>query len=115
MPIYEYSCKACGAELEIRQKFADDPLTDCPECGSPSLERLVSTSSFALKGDGWYADGYGPKKAESKSEGTKDTKDGKETKDSKEKTADKKSDDKGKNPAPSKSSSGSGSDMKKAS
>ena len=66
MPIYEYACKACGASLEVRQKFSDDPLTECPECGAPSLERLVSASSFALKGDGWYADGYGGKKQDAK-------------------------------------------------
>ena len=76
MPIYEYRCKACGAEMDIRQKFADDPLTDCPECGASELERLVSTSSFALKGSGWYADGYTGAKSEPKAaEGSKDTKD----------------------------------------
>jgi putative FmdB family regulatory protein len=62
MPLYEYVCSDCGAELEVRQKFSDDPLKDCPTCGNPSLERLVSQSSFALKGGGWYADGYGSKK-----------------------------------------------------
>ena len=67
MPIYEYACKSCGANMEIRQKFSDDPLTDCPECGAPTLERLVSASSFSLKGSGWYADGYGGPKPESKS------------------------------------------------
>jgi putative FmdB family regulatory protein len=59
MPMYEYGCKSCGHAMEARQKFSDAPLTDCPACGQAELERLVSASSFALKGGGWYADGYG--------------------------------------------------------
>lgn len=67
MPIYEYACKVCGHEMEARQKFSDAPLTECPSCGASALERLVSNSSFALKGSGWYADGYGGKKSDGKS------------------------------------------------
>jgi putative FmdB family regulatory protein len=54
MPIYEYRCESCGKELEKIQKFSDQPLNDCPECGKPSLKKLVSASSFRLKGTGWY-------------------------------------------------------------
>jgi len=54
MPIYEYRCESCGAELEKIQKFSDAPLTDCPACGKASLKKLVSASSFRLKGTGWY-------------------------------------------------------------
>lgn len=70
MPIYEYACKACEKGFEIRQKIADAPLIDCPSCGAPELERLVSASSFALKGGGWYADGYGEQKKSKESSGT---------------------------------------------
>ena len=97
MPIYEYACKACGAALEIRQKFSDAALTDCPACGAPALERLVSASSFSLKGSGWYADGYTGerKKAEASSDsgdtGTKDAKDKTDT--SSTKTSEKKTSD----------------------
>jgi putative FmdB family regulatory protein len=59
MPLYEYACAECGHQLEARQKMSDPPLKICPKCGDESLERLVSRSSFALKGSGWYADGYG--------------------------------------------------------
>lgn len=59
MPIYEYACTRCGHALEANQKFSDPPLTTCSSCGEEGLERLVSRSSFALKGAGWYADGYG--------------------------------------------------------
>lgn len=72
MPIYEYVCNDCNNPLEVRQKFFDDPLTDCPECGASSLERLVSNSSFALKGSGWYADGYSEKKGADKPAEAKD-------------------------------------------
>lgn len=54
MPIYEYRCDACGAELEKLQKISDPPLQDCPECGRAALAKLVSASSFRLKGSGWY-------------------------------------------------------------
>jgi putative FmdB family regulatory protein len=54
MPIYEYRCASCGAELEKLQKISDPPLIECPECGKDSLVKLVSASSFRLKGSGWY-------------------------------------------------------------
>ena len=59
MPMYEYACGSCGSHLEIRQRITEDPITTCPRCETDTLERLVSMSSFALKGGGWYADGYG--------------------------------------------------------
>ncbi|MCF6193658.1 MAG: zinc ribbon domain-containing protein [Kangiellaceae bacterium] len=54
MPIYEYKCTECDHRLEKLQKMNDDPLKDCPECGKSSLTKLVSASSFKLKGSGWY-------------------------------------------------------------
>lgn len=55
MPIYEYRCEKCGHELEIIQKLADAPLSDCPECGeAAALRKLVSAAGFRLKGGGWY-------------------------------------------------------------
>lgn len=54
MPIYEYRCEACGAELEKLQKISDPVLRDCPECGRETLVKLVSATSFRLKGSGWY-------------------------------------------------------------
>jgi len=54
MPIYEYRCEACGHGLEAIQKFSDAPLTECPECGKASLQKLISAPSFHLKGSGWY-------------------------------------------------------------
>ena len=66
MPIYEYQCKACGHRLECLQKFSDQPLTKCPECGKDSLSKCVSLPSFQLKGTGWYETDYKRKKTEEK-------------------------------------------------
>ncbi len=57
MPIYEYECDACEHRFEVlvRDRTAKSA---CPECASDKLNRLISTCAFALKGGGWYADGY---------------------------------------------------------
>lgn len=57
MPVYEYECPTCQSVIEVQQKIADPPLASCPECQSP-VRKLMSMSSFQLKGGGWYADGY---------------------------------------------------------
>jgi putative FmdB family regulatory protein len=57
MPLYEYECTKCGEIEEAIQKFSDPPLTTCPHC-SGKLNKLISQSSFHLKGTGWYATGY---------------------------------------------------------
>jgi len=57
MPIYEYECSQCGNVLEVLQKFSDAPLKVCEHC-SGSLHKIVSQSSFHLKGTGWYVTDY---------------------------------------------------------
>ncbi len=57
MPTYEYRCKKCKHEFERFQKITDEPVKKCPKCKG-DVERLVSGSSFLLKGSGWYKDGY---------------------------------------------------------
>ncbi|THB70514.1 MAG: zinc ribbon domain-containing protein [Desulfobulbaceae bacterium] len=57
MPVYEYECKSCEMVLEVQQKMSDAPLAECPTCKGP-VKKLMSMSSFQLKGGGWYADGY---------------------------------------------------------
>ena len=57
MPVYEYECPACEKVIEVQQRISDDPLSTCPECGG-EVKKLVSMSSFHLKGGGWYSDGY---------------------------------------------------------
>jgi putative FmdB family regulatory protein len=55
MPIYEYRCSTCGHQLEVLQKLSEPRLTGCPECGKPTLAKLLSAAGFQLKGSGWYA------------------------------------------------------------
>jgi putative FmdB family regulatory protein len=54
MPIYEYQCQECGHQLEALQKISDAPLTECPHCGKPALNKLISAAGFRLSGSGWY-------------------------------------------------------------
>lgn len=62
MPIYEYQCQSCHAVFEEWQSGFEEQEMACPECGGES-RKLISHSSFHLKGSGWYADGYGGKSA----------------------------------------------------
>jgi putative FmdB family regulatory protein len=57
MPVYEYECSGCQKIFEIQQRIADAPVSVCPDCGG-SVRKLISMSSFQLKGSGWYTDGY---------------------------------------------------------
>ncbi len=60
MPIYEYECIDCGDHVEALQRFSDKPLKKCKSC-SGKLQRLISQSSFHLKGTGWYVTDYADK------------------------------------------------------
>lgn len=60
MPIYEYRCKGCNQVTEVLQRVSDPPLKRCESCAG-RLEKLISRTSFQLKGDGWFAQGYGAK------------------------------------------------------
>jgi len=75
MPIYEYECLSCREVHEKIQKFADEPLTICPKCGG-KLKKLISNTSFVLKGTGWYKTDYasGDNKAAIESEKKEDKK-----------------------------------------
>ena len=53
MPTYEYACTACGHRLDAVQKFSDDPLTECPECGG-ALRKVYGAVGIVLKGSGFY-------------------------------------------------------------
>jgi putative FmdB family regulatory protein len=58
VPIYEYVCEACGRLTEVMQRMSDPPPAACPACGGPKLSKVVSRTSFQLKGGGWYSDLY---------------------------------------------------------
>ncbi|RME49853.1 MAG: zinc ribbon domain-containing protein [Deltaproteobacteria bacterium] len=61
MPIYEYRCDSCHQEFEAVQKITADPLDTCSLCGAPNPRKLISNSSFVLKGSGWYVTDYARK------------------------------------------------------
>ncbi len=72
MPIYEYQCRSCGKLHEIIQRYTDAPLAACPECGG-EMKKLISNTSFVLKGTGWYKTDYasgGGRKATEGEEGS---------------------------------------------
>lgn len=57
MPIYEYKCTECGEQFEVNQRMADAQLTKCGSCGGV-LKKLITNTSFVLKGSGWYVTDY---------------------------------------------------------
>ncbi|MGB9179205.1 MAG: FmdB family zinc ribbon protein [Pyrinomonadaceae bacterium] len=67
MPLYEYECRKCKAHTEVMQKITDKPLTKCRKCGG-RLEKQWSSTSFQLKGSGWYVTDYSARKSETKEE-----------------------------------------------
>jgi putative FmdB family regulatory protein len=58
MPVYEYACEKCKHEFEVEQRISDDPVRSCPKCRARKVKRLISRTSFVLKGSGWYSDLY---------------------------------------------------------
>ncbi|HZR50729.1 MAG TPA: FmdB family zinc ribbon protein [Streptosporangiaceae bacterium] len=53
MPTYQYACRECGQQVEAVQKFSDDPLTVCDNCGG-SLRKVFSPVGIVFKGSGFY-------------------------------------------------------------
>lgn len=60
MPTYTYQCDSCGNGFEAVQRFADDPLTECPECGA-AIRRVIQPVGVVFKGSGWYITDSRPK------------------------------------------------------
>lgn len=72
MPVYEYQCSACRHIEEAFQKISDPPLAVCPRCMGP-LSKMISHSSFHLKGSGWYVTDYGGTKNRDSSDKSQST------------------------------------------
>lgn len=56
MPLYDFKCEECEHAFEVIQKHSDNH-PQCIKCGK-STKKIISNTSFILKGDGWYKDGY---------------------------------------------------------
>jgi putative FmdB family regulatory protein len=65
MPIYEYRCMKCGKTFEVLQSISANPITKCMYCQGKT-KKIVSLSSFQLKGNGWYLTDYKKKGSEGK-------------------------------------------------
>lgn len=101
MPIYEYKCDRCNAVFEVRQKFADEPLTVHEECGGP-VHRLLSAPALQFKGSGWYITDYARAGSSgSKSESKSDSAKGEAKESSKESKSESKTDSNGSTSTPS--------------
>ncbi len=79
MPIYEYKCEKCNRHHEIMQKITDKPFSICPSCGG-TMKKMISNTSFVLKGSGWYVTDYAGK-------GKKEAKEGADNKEKSETSA----------------------------
>jgi putative FmdB family regulatory protein len=67
MPIYEYKCQKCGT-FEVTQRITEKPLGKCPTCRG-KVKKLISNTSFQLKGTGWYITDYARKGANGDAKG----------------------------------------------
>ena len=121
MPIYEYQCQKCGT-IEVTQRITEKNLTKCPTCKS-KVKKLISNTSFQLKGTGWYVTDYARKgqangdsksdngsksaSSESKSDGSSKTASSSESKSDAKKTETKKSESSSSDKSSSTSSSAS--------
>ena len=90
MPIYEYHCDKCG-DFETTQRITEKPLSRCPTCKG-KVKKLISNTSFQLKGTGWYITDYARKgKSDNGSSSKSESKSSPETKsETKEKPSEKK-------------------------
>ncbi len=89
MPIYEYHCNACGHEFEVMQKINDRPKRKCEKCGRLKAKRMISQTSFILKGSGWYATDYCGKKPTKESDTSSTSKEKEKTSGTDEKSSSK--------------------------
>lgn len=111
MPTYEYLCKACDHEFEREQRITDPKVRTCPKCKKRRVERLISQTSFVLKGGGWHSDLYSSAKGDKdkdkdkKADTPADADTGGPEKKDKKKKSDSKKDSKSGAASPSKSSS----------
>jgi putative FmdB family regulatory protein len=73
MPTYTYQCDACGHGFDAVQRFSDDPLSECPECGSP-VRRVIQPVGVVFKGSGWYITDSRPKSSSDGADGASSAK-----------------------------------------
>jgi putative FmdB family regulatory protein len=55
MPVYTYRCESCDIQFDRFQKFSEQALTRCPECGKKTLRKVFQPVGIVFKGSGFYA------------------------------------------------------------
>lgn len=70
MPVYTYRCDNCGVQFEQSQKFSDNPLTRCPECGKKTLKKVYTPVGIVFKGSGFYATDHRSPSGQTRTPGT---------------------------------------------
>jgi putative FmdB family regulatory protein len=68
MPLYEYQCESCGHRFEVIQKFSDNLVSVCPNCGKGPVVKLLSSPAIQFKGSGFYITDYARKDSGKSSE-----------------------------------------------
>jgi putative FmdB family regulatory protein len=53
MPVYEYECGSCSLRFEKVQRFSEDPIRFCPDCGG-MVHRVIQPVGVIFKGSGFY-------------------------------------------------------------
>ena len=95
MPVYEYRCLECEQTFDIMQRITEPALTECKNCNG-KLEKLISRSSFHLKGTGWYITDYARKNSPTESGKNKNSNESKDESTTKNETTEKKTEKKDK-------------------
>ena len=108
MPIYEYKCEN-GHVFDVMQKMADEPLTECVECGAPA-QRQLTAPAVHFKGSGFYNTDYGKRKGGGSNGSSSDGASSSDSSSSSDSGSSSKSDSKAASSSSSSSSSGSSSD-----
>jgi putative FmdB family regulatory protein len=94
MPVYTYRCENCGVQFDKTQKFTDNSLTRCPECGKKSLRKVYQPVGIVFKGSGFYStDNRSPSGSRSNGSHAEDKDKPAETKSTDSKSTDSKSTD----------------------
>ena len=88
MPIYEYKCEN-GHVFDVIQKFTDEALTECQECGAPAA-RVLHPVAIHFKGSGFHNTDYAKKKAGSNGSSSDSAKDSSDSSKSESKSDDSK-------------------------
>ena len=53
MPVYDYTCAACGRRFEVLHGVHADGPTECPLCGKGPVRKAITAAAVHYRGSGW--------------------------------------------------------------